>query len=547
MYPTINDLFDRAVREHSDRIALRMPIPKERKRGGGVSLVLNEISYSRLGEMVGRFATALKELGVQKGDKVALISKPRAAWVTAFFAILRVGATVLPLDPDLQRGEIRRILTEAEVKGAVISGFKLADLNEIRSEALPGLFIVSMDRPQDAETLFLDALLLGKKPAPAEEVSPDDMAILMYTSGTTGNAKGAMLLHRNISSNALTALKVVDLSERDDFLTIVPWYHIYGLTITLITPIIAGATTTYAPVDRNLALVMKKAHPTIILGVPKLYHVLYARIMDSINQSPVKRAIYRLFPTLMGSLVKRKLFGKNFRFFTSGGAPLSPEVAQGFRRMGIGIMEGYGLTETAPVLTMSDKFATAPGMVPFPGVEVRIYNPDESGVGEIIARGPNIMKGYYKNPKATADVIDPDGWFHTGDLGRMEGDRVIISGRAKNVIVLETGKNVYPEEIEWELLTIPEIEEIMVYEEERQGAPAVAAKIYPNWTVLKEQGITEPDEALDIIWERIREKSENLAVFKRIKYKDLVSLVDEPFEKSVKLDIKRYVYQKKSD
>jgi len=245
----------------------------------------------------------------------------------------------------------------------------------------------------------------------------------------------------------------------------------------------------------------------------------------------------------MGKIIKRKLFGKGFRFFTSGGAPLPQEIAQGFRRMGIGIMEGYGLTETSPVLTMSDKFAPDPGMVPFPGVEVRIDNPDESGVGEIVARGPNIMKGYYKNPEATAEVIDPDGWFHTGDLGRMEEDRVIISGRAKNVIVLETGKNVYPEEIEWELSTIPEIEEIMVYEDVRQGAPAVAAKVYPNWTVLKEQGITDSNKALDLIWERIKEKSENLAVFKRIKYKDLVTLVDEPFEKSVKLDIKRYKYK----
>ncbi|RLE41230.1 hypothetical protein DRJ23_00495 [Candidatus Acetothermia bacterium] len=542
-YPTLNELFDRAVREHRDRIALRMPIPKERKRGGGIRLVLNEISYERLGEMAGRFADALRELGVEKGDRVALISKPRAAWVTAFFAILKVGAIVLPLDPDLQTGEIERILTEAEVKGAVISGLKLDSLAEIKSRSLPELFIVSMDRSAAEDALFLDALLLGRKPAETIPVSPDDMAILMYTSGTTGNAKGAMLLHRNISSNALAALKVVDLSANDNFLTIVPWYHIYGLTITLITPLIAGATTTYAPVDRNLTLVMKKAHPTIILGVPKLYNVLYSRIMDTINSSAVKRAIYRAAPTLMGKLIKRKLFGKGFRFFTSGGAPLPQEIAQGFRRMGIGIMEGYGLTETSPVLTMSDKFAPDPGMVPFPGVEVRIDNPDESGVGEIVARGPNIMKGYYKNPEATAEVIDPDGWFHTGDLGRMEEDRVIISGRAKNVIVLETGKNVYPEEIEWELSTIPEIEEIMVYEDVRQGAPAVAAKVYPNWTVLKEQGITDSNKALDLIWERIKEKSENLAVFKRIKYKDLVTLVDEPFEKSVKLDIKRYKYK----
>lgn len=542
-YPTLNELFDRAVREHRDRIALRMPIPKERKRGGGIRLVLNEISYERLGEMAGRFADALRELGVKKGDRVALISKPRAAWVTAFFAILKVGAIVLPLDPDLQTGEIERILTEAEVKGAVISGLKLDSLAEIKSRSLPELFIVSMDRSAAEDALFLDALLLGRKPAETIPVSPEDMAILMYTSGTTGNAKGAMLLHRNISSNALAVLKVVDLSADDNFLTIVPWYHIYGLTITLITPLIAGATTTYAPVDRNLTLVMKKARPTIILGVPKLYNVLYSRIMDTINSSAVKRAIYRAAPTLMGKLIKRKLFGKGFRFFTSGGAPLPQEIAQGFRRMGIGIMEGYGLTETSPVLTMSDKFAPDPGMVPFPGVEVRIDNPDESGVGEIVARGPNIMKGYYKNPEATAEVIDPDGWFHTGDLGRMEEDRVIISGRAKNVIVLETGKNVYPEEIEWELSTIPEIEEIMVYEDVRQGAPAVAAKVYPNWTVLKEQGITDSNKALDLIWERIKEKSENLAVFKRIKYKDLVTLVDEPFEKSVKLDIKRYKYK----
>jgi len=546
-YPTLNELFEAAVRRHRERIALRMPIPKERKRGGGIKLVLNEISYSRLGEMVGRFAAALKELGVERGDKVALISKPRAAWATAFFAILRSGGVVLPLDPDLQPGEIQRILTEAEVKGVVTSGLKVEALKRIRDAALPGTFLISMDRKKDEEVLFLDALLLGRKPLPAVEVFPDEMAVLMYTSGTTGNAKGAMLLHRNITSNALTAAKIVDLSERDNFLTIVPWYHIYGLTLTLITPLIVGATTTYTPVDRNLGLVMKKARPTIILGVPKLYHVLYARIMDAINKSPIERMVYRLSPSLVGKFIKRKLFGGQFRFFTSGGAPLSLKVAQGFKKMGIGIMEGYGLTETAPVLTMSERFSTAPGMVPFPGIEIRIENPDDSGVGEIVARGPNIMAGYYKNPKATAKVIDPGGWFHTGDLGRMDGDRLIISGRAKNVIVLETGKNVYPEEVEWELLTIPEIEEIMVYEETRQGAPAVAAKVYPNWTVLKAEGITDPKQALDRIWERIREKSENLAVFKRIKYKDLVTLVDEPFEKSVKLDIKRYVYQKKKD
>jgi len=187
-------------------------------------------------------------------------------------------------------------------------------------------------------------------------------------------------------------------------------------------------------------------------------------------------------------------------------------------------------------------------MTPIDGVEIRIDHPDENGVGEVLARGPNVMVGYYKNPKATGASIDKEGWFHTGDLGRLEpGNRLLICGRAKNVIVLDTGKNVYPEEIEWELLNIPTIDEILVYEAERQGAPVVAALVYPNWTTLKKNGISDPDKALDAIWEAIKERSENLAVFKRIKYKESVTLVDQPFEKSVKLDIKRYVYQKKRD
>ena len=542
MYPTLNELFDKAVNSFSDSIALRMLIPKERKRGRSVQLVLNEISYSRLGEMAGRLATALDELGVKKGDKVALISVPRAAWATAFFAILRCGASIVPLDPELQPGEVERILVEAEVKAAIVSGSKVDILRDIRQRSLQDIEVISMDRHRSDDVLFFDKLLLGKAVLPAVDISPEDMAVLMYTSGTTGNAKGAMLLHRNIASNALTALKVADIYGTDNFLTIVPWYHIYGLTVSLLVPLFVGATTTYAPVDRNLTVVMNRARPTILLGVPKLYNVLYGKVMASIQKSLLKKAIYNLSPTLMGKLVSKKLFGKNFRFFTSGGAPFNREVANGFRRMGIGVMEGYGLTETAPVLTMCERFATKPGMVAFENVKLRIDNPDETGVGEVLAQGPNIMAGYYKNPSATSEVIDEQGWFHTGDLGRMEDDRLILSGRAKNVIVLETGKNVYPEEVEWELARIPGVEELLVHEVERQGTVTVAVKIYPKLADLKQMGISTSEAMIDYFWEEIKKHNENLASFKRIKYKDVVTLVDEPFEKSVKMDIKRYKY-----
>jgi len=544
MYPTLNKLFNEAVAAHAEKIALRMLIPQERKRGRGIQLVLNEISYARLGEMASGLAAALNELGIKKGDKVALISKPRVAWATAFFAILKCGATVLPLDPELQEGEIERILVEAEVKGAIVSGLKVDDLQAIREKKLHDIAIISMDRPDSDDVHFIDQLLLGKKAFTEVDVSPDDMAVLMYTSGTTGNAKGAMLLHRNIASNALTGVKVADSSERDNFLTIVPWYHIYGLTVALLVPILCGSTSTYAPVDRNLTTVMTKARPTILLGVPKLYNVLYSKVMTSIEGSLLKKSIYKLSPTLMGKLVSKKLFGKDFRYFASGGAPFSREVANGFRRMGIGVMEGYGLTETAPVLAMCERFTTEPGMVAYENVELRIDKPDASGIGEVVARGPNIMAGYYKNEAATAEVIDEEGWFHTGDLGRMEGDRLILSGRAKNVIVLETGKNVYPEEVEWELSRITGIEELLVYEADRQGAPVVAVKIYPKWANLKEKGITTPEQAIDYLWEEIKVHNENLAPFKRIKYRDAITLMDEPFEKSVKMDIKRYKYSK---
>jgi len=543
MYPTISKLFDDAVAEHGQRIALRMPIPKERKRGRGVVLVLNEITYERLGEMVGRFSAALSEMGINPGDRVALISKPRAAWATSFFAILRCGAVVVPLDPELQKGEIERILREAEVKGVVFSGGKTDDILSFRDQLPEKPFIVSMDRVKDERVHFLDALTLGKTPLPLVEVDSSSLAIIMYTSGTTGNAKGAMLTHANITSNAITAVKCVSLTAEDSFLSIVPWHHIYGLTITLVTPMVVGGTSSYTPVDRNLGEVMGKAKPTIILGVPKLYNVLYGRIRAGIAKSGLKRLIDRSSPLLMGKLVKKKLFGKQFRFFTSGGAPLSPEMAGGFRNMGIGIMEGYGLTETSPLLTMCEAFAEEPGMVAVEGINIRIDHPDENGIGEILAYGPNIMAGYYKNPEATAEVIDSEGWFHTGDLGTYENGRLLISGRAKNVIVLETGENVYPEEVEWEMVTIPSIEELMVYEGQRQGIPVVCAQVYPNETYLKEQGIDDAAAAIEYIWQAIKERNENLAAFKRIKNKESLTLVDQPFEKSGKLDIKRHLHK----
>jgi long-chain acyl-CoA synthetase len=250
----------------------------------------------------------------------------------------------------------------------------------------------------------------------------------------------------------------------------------------------------------------------------------------------------------LGKLVKKKLLTPEFRFFVSGGAALATEVGVGLRRLGLGMIEGYGLTETSPVLSFSEPFTKRAGTVgrPLKGVEIRIENPDADGYGEVLARGPNVMLGYYKNEKRTREVLTEDGWFRTGDLGRLDrAGYLYLAGRKKNVIVLESGKNVYPEEVEWELSQIPEIEEVLVYERERGGTPVVAALIYPNWEELRRQGIEDEEAARDLLWEKIKEAQKNLAPFKRIKSKDDLGLVKEPFEKSTKQEIKRHLYVKR--
>jgi long-chain acyl-CoA synthetase len=370
----------------------------------------------------------------------------------------------------------------------------------------------------------------------------------MYTSGTTGDSKGVMLSHRNITSNIQGVLEVVHIGPEDKIVTIVPWYHIYGLTFTLLAPLWAGATVSYTDDYRNLIEVARRCQVTILIGVPKLYHALWRRLKENFQSDLIRRILYRFAPKLLGKLVKKKLLTPEFRFFVSGGAALATEVGVGLRRLGLGMIEGYGLTETSPVLSFSEPFTKRAGTVgrPLKGVEIRIENPDADGYGEVLARGPNVMLGYYKNEKRTREVLTEDGWFRTGDLGRLDrAGYLYLAGRKKNVIVLESGKNVYPEEVEWELSQIPEIEEVLVYERERGGTPVVAALIYPNWEELRRQGIEDEEAARDLLWEKIKEAQKNLAPFKRIKSKDDLGLVKEPFEKSTKQEIKRHLYVKR--
>lgn len=541
-YPTILEFFARAVRTYGDRVALRLPVSGEGR------LEVQETTYQELWDLSGRLGAWLDARGVGEGQRVAILAKPSLGWAAAFFATQRLGAVAVPLDSSLQVPEIRRILQDCEAMVLFCPAHRYGELSGLSKEVHSLKEVVALEEASGA--IPLQQVLSRDSEPPETHSDPEEMAVLMYTSGTTGDSKGVMLCHRNITSNIEAILKVLTIGPEDRVVSIVPWYHIYGLTTSFLAPLWVGASATYTDDYRNLMPIAQRTRATVMVGVPKLYHAFWQRLEENIEGSFIRRILHRLAPRLLGNLIRKKLIGQQFRFFVSGGAPLATEVGRSLRRLGLGIIEGYGLTETAPVLTMSEALTPYPGTVgkPLPGVQIKIDWPDENGYGEVLVRGPNVMLGYYKNPERTRQVFTEDGWFRTGDLGRLdEKGQLFLAGRKKNVVVLESGKKVYPEEVEWELARIPEIEEVLVYEDTSRGQAMVAAMVYPNWEVLKKEGVTDPQAARDLIWERIKEAQANLASFKRLRDRECLTLMSEPFVKSTKQDIKRHLYLKRPE
>jgi len=535
---TIPEFFARSVEQHGRRVAVRIPVSR-----GGI-LQFQDATYRELWDLSGKLAAWMAERGIGAGDRVGLIAKPSVGWAVAFFAIQRLGAVAVPMDAGLQPPEVARLMAESEAKLLFCAPHRYHELTPL-TRTVPSLKdVISVDASLGTVSLWD---VLPERAVTVPEAQPDceDLAVLMYTSGTTDDSKGVMLCHRNITANIEAFLKAIEFSAEDNVVTIVPWYHIYGLTATLLAPLWAGASVTYTDDYRNLVAFARRVGVTVLVGVPKLYHSLWRRILENVEGNKVRRLLYRYLPKVLGRFLKDKLLGRQFRFFVSGGAPLAAEVGAGLRRLGLGMIEGYGLTETSPVLTVSDPFTPIPGNVgrPLPGVKVKIDKPDIEGYGEVVVWGPNVMLGYYKNPERTAEVLTPDGWFRTGDIGKIDVEgRLFLAGRKKNLVVLESGKKVHPEELEWEFSRLPEVEEILVYEDRSRGEPMVAAMVYPNWAYLKKLGIEDREKARARIWEAIREAQRNLAPFKRLRDKDAITIVDQPFEKSTKQDIKRHLY-----
>lgn len=540
MYLTIPRFFARTVARFPDRPAVRNTRNRPQEP--------HEVTYSKLDQLVRRLASGLAAMGIEKGDRVAIMSRPRIRFAAAFLAIVRLGAWVVPLDPTLTLNEAEDIITEAEVK-AVFAPHHLFD-------RLPkgGPTLIDFNDGPDGISF---ASLLREGTPPEVALSEFDTAVLAYTSGTTGGSKGVMLSHANLTADIEACIGVMPITEGDIFLGIAPWHHILGLTVTLLIPLYTGALTMYTDDYRAIVKLLKENSVTIFTGVPKLYRAMYEKLVVQIHSTLVGRILHAIAPRIVGRKVRESLTDGHLRFFISGSAPLDPRVSLGFRRLGIGLLEGYGLTETSPVVSFCKPFSRKGGSVgpSLPTIEAKLANVRRDGVGELLVRGPTVMAGYYKNKAATRAVIDDEGWFHTGDLAMLDHDgEIFLKGRKKNVIVLESGKNVYPEEVEWEIARIPYVEEVLVRRGIRQphgidpqdisrgqGQEVVEAVIYPNQEWVKKDG--HRTDLQTIIWEAVKERQGRLAPHKRIRRKEDIILVDRPFPKTSTMDIKRHLYK----
>lgn len=513
------------------------------------------MTYAGLYRAVQRVSDYLYAGGIRPGDRVAILSESQPNWAVAYFAITTMGAVVVPILPDFHINEIENILRHS---GARVLFISRRLLGELQGHEFPSLKDVI--RLEDFRSLTSGASADPAEgatavPRPPVVIQEEDTAALVYTSGTTGDSKGVMLTHKNIVFDALATREVVYVSDHERVLSVLPLAHTYECTLGLVIPISAGSVVYYLekpPTAAVLLPAMAKLRPTMMLTVPLIIEKIFRmRILPELTRNALSRALYRFPPTrrLLHRLAGRKLmksFGGELHFFGIGGAALAPNVERFLYEARFPYVIGYGLTETSPlVATSGDKGpryrSTGPAL---PGVEMKIASPNpETGEGEVCIRGPNVMKGYYNNADKTAEVLDNDGWFRSGDLGVFDREGYLfVKGRLKNTILGPSGENIYPEEIEAIINKFEFVEDSLVFGQ----AGRLVARVQLNYEYLKEHfgdlHLTAADmqkRAGELIQDLRAKVNAQLNVFSRIS--EIIEQV-EPFEKTPTKKIKRYLY-----
>jgi long-chain acyl-CoA synthetase len=468
-FSNLSDMHRSQCRLLGPRTAVRF------KRDG----LYHDLSWTEYRWLADRAAAGLIELGVNAGDRVAILAENRYEWLIADEAILSTGAADVPLHAPLAPRQVEYQVGHSQSRGIVVSGQHQADKVFHVLEALPNLeFLISFDpvvSPTEKIRVFTWNGLMqrGSRANKQEEIlrreskiTGKDLATIIYTSGTTGNPKGVMLTHGNLLENAKTTLEIGPRDPSDVLLSWLPYSHIYARTCDLYVPAIAGSTVALAESMDTLVINLAETWPTWLTSVPRFYEKVWTRV--------------ECMPPEQRTVTLKKIFGPRIRQLSSGGAPLPKHVCQGFFDAGLPLLEGYGLTETSPVVSFNrvDDYRIGTVGKAIPGVDIKI-----AADGEILVRGPNIMQGYWRNPEATAEVIEKDGWFHTGDVGHLDADGYLtITDRKKDLIITSAGKNIAPSELERLLVSDIYIDQAVVYGD---GRRFVSALIVPNFEQLR--------------------------------------------------------------
>lgn len=502
------------------------------------------ISYCEMLRRVNGLGTALIHHGL-KGKRIAVIGENCSQWAISYLAVLCGTGIVVPLDKELSGEELRHLLKRAEVS-CVLCSSRYRDLfREMSAEWETPLMLVDFSAAKDTEGVFSwqglveegDALLAGGDRSFADaEIDPEAMSVILFTSGTTGASKGVMLSHKNLAADLMVAPTVLKVNPWDIFFSVLPLHHTYECTCGFLMPLYKGAAIGYCQGLKYIVRNLQEIRPTMFLGVPAIFENLYRTIWKNIRKQGKEKLVKRMIRLnrglkklgidLSGKLFSQitAVFGGRLRLMICGGAAIDPQVLNGIGDFGILALQGYGLTECSPMGALNPDTAPDPSSigVPFPGFELKIVDRQEDRIGEICMRGDHVMLGYYQMPEETAAVIDENGWFHTGDLGYIsENGYVYLTGRKKNVIITKNGKNVYPEELEYQLSLSPYIAESFVFSSTQPGEQdvSIVASLRPDMDLIRERIPGEPSEQeiRTILWEEIDRINESAPLYRKIR------------------------------
>lgn len=556
----IKEIIYNSANKFANKIAFKI----KKKIGKEISYV--EITYKKLLEDINNLGTGLYKKGL-KGKRVAVIGKNRYEWVLTHLSCLLGGIVIIPLDKDLQLEELESSLIRSKAN-AVVFDKKLEDkFIKLKERNLPDLKeYIAMDSRlndfsslEEISSLGIEEINKGNLEYIDAEIKDEDMNILLFTSGTTSKSKAVMLSQKNIAVNIYDMLLVEDIRETDVNIAFLPFHHIFGSTCMLVM-LAAGVQTVFPDGLKYIKQNLNEYKVTVFVGVPVLVEAIYKAVNKEIERKNMTNTVN--FAKKVSKMllkfnidVRRKLFkkiidalGGGLRFIICGGAATDKKIVEGFNSLGIQVLQGYGLTETSPVICAENPKENKPGSCgkPMRSDVIEIVNKDENEIGDIRVKGPNIMLGYYEMEEETNNVIK-DGYFYTGDLGYIDKDGYLyITGRSKNMIVLKNGKKVFPEELELLVNRIDLVEESMVFgmpENDDKNDLKLSVKIKYDSEVLKEKyGDISEEELENLIWDKIKELNKTFPTYKHIRK---MILTDEEFIKTTSKKIKRFEEIKK--